>query len=87
MGLSPKFHVRFVRLFGVYGGVISIKDGHDMGTLFACLKNVFASKSTNTLNSRVGPMVRYVFYCKSSQQEAFPLLNQWCVFLHVARGE
>ena len=25
LGLSPKFHVRFVQLFGVYGGVISLK--------------------------------------------------------------
>ncbi len=42
---------------------ISIKDGHETGTLIDCLKNVFASKSTNTLNGRVGPMIRYVFYC------------------------
>ena len=54
---------------------LSIKEGHETGTLFDCLKNVFVSKSTSTLNSRVGPMIRYVFYCKSSQQEAFPLVE------------
>ena len=54
---------------------LSVKEGMETGTLFDCLKNVFASKSTSTLNSRVGPMVRYVFYCKSSQQEAFPLVE------------
>ena len=47
----------------------------ETGTLFDCLKNIFASKSTSTLNSRVGPMIRYVFYCKSAQQEAFPLVG------------
>ena len=54
---------------------LSIKDGHETGTLFGSLKNVFASKSTSALSSRVGPMIRYVFYCKSSQQEAFPLVE------------
>ena len=45
---------------------LSIKEGHETGTLFDSLKNVFASKSTSTLNSRVGPMIRYVFYCQIS---------------------
>ena len=54
---------------------LSVKEGHETGTLFDCSKNVFASKSTSTLNSRVGPMIRYVFFCKSSQQEAFPLVE------------
>ncbi len=52
-----------------------IKDGHETGKLFDFLKNVFASKSTNTLNSRVGPMIRYVFCCKSSQKYSFPLVE------------
>ena len=31
LGLSPKFHVRFVQLFGVYGGVINttLAEGKD----------------------------------------------------------
>ena len=54
---------------------MSIKDGHETGTLFDCLKNVFANKSTRTLNSRVGPLLRYVFYCKTTAREAFPLVE------------
>ena len=51
---------------------LSVKEGMETGTLFDCLKNIFASKSTN---SRVGPMIRYIFYCESAQQEAFPLVE------------
>ena len=65
---------------------LAIKDGHETGTLFGCLKNIFASKSTNTLNCRVGPMVRYIFYCKSSQQEAFPLVES-VVYSYMLREE
>ena len=54
---------------------LSIRDGHETGTFFDCLKTVFANKSTSTLNSRVGPLLRYVFYCKTTSGEAFPLVE------------
>ena len=54
---------------------LSIRDGHETGTLFDCIKNVFANKSTSTLNSRVGPLLRYVFHCKTTSKEAFPLIE------------
>ena len=54
---------------------LSIRDGHETGTLFDCLKTVFASKSTSTLNNRVGPLLRYVFHCKTTSKESFPLVE------------
>lgn len=54
----------------------STKKGINFGRLVDDLRNIFASRSSNTLHSRSGPVLRYLAYCQNAQLSAFPLLEE-----------
>ena len=54
----------------------STKKGLNFGRLIDDLRNVFATRSSNTLHSRSGPILRYLAYCSNAQLEPFPLVEE-----------
>ena len=51
----------------------SVRGGFSTGRLTETLQNVFAGKSTSTLNSRAGPILRYIAFCKRHGRTTFPV--------------
>ena len=58
----------------------SVKSGLHHGRLQDDLKNVFAGKSTSTLHSRAGPVLRYLHYCLNSQLKPLPMSEEVVYF-------
>ena len=54
----------------------SVNSGLHKGRLQDDLKNIFAGKSTSTLHSRAGPLMRFLHYCSNSQLKAFPVSEE-----------
>ena len=54
----------------------SLKLGVHTGRLLDDLRNVFATKSSATLHSRAGPILRYLKFCGVKQLQPFPVLEE-----------
>ena len=50
--------------------------GLGAGELFDSISDALAAKSTSTLHTRAGPILRYVAFCESEGLEPFPVRNE-----------